>query len=82
MSVHIGHQSGWLFLIYISFVTLPTNAWGNTGPSDTSATIVGEPSGLINVDILHETLTIDLQPLEIGHPARVEAIYKLSNPTD
>lgn len=82
MSVHIGHQSGWLFLIYISFITLPTNAWGNTGPSDTSATIVGEPSGLINVDILHETLTIDLQPLEIGHPARVEAIYKLSNPTD
>ena len=51
MSVHIGHQSGWLFLIYISFITLPTNAWGNTGPSDASATIVGEPSGLINVDI-------------------------------
>jgi len=82
MSVRTGHRLGWLFLICISFMTFPTTAWGNAGPSDTSATIVGEPSGLINVDILHETLTIDLQPLETGSPARVEAIYKLSNPSE
>ena len=54
-------------------------AWGNAGPSDTGATIVGEPTGIIDVNIRHETLTIDLRPLVAGNPAQVEAVYGLLN---
>ena len=68
-------------LIVIALIVLgsASRTWGNAGPSDTGATIVGEPTGIIDVNIVHETLTIDLRPLAVGNAAQIEAVYKLRN---
>ena len=51
----------------------------NVGPPWRSGQIVAEPTGLKDVAITGETLSIDLRPLESGKPALVEAIYRLDN---
>jgi hypothetical protein len=69
------------FLVVLVLVVLGSElrSWGNAGPSDTGATIVGEPTGIINVRIEQERLTIDFRPIAAGNPAQIEAVYKLLN---
>lgn len=58
---------------------LPSMASANIGPrwwGDRSA----EPLGLKGVDIIRETLTIDLRPLADVQPVKVDAFYHLNNP--
>ena len=71
--------SRWLIMIVLIVLGSTLRAWGNAGPSDTGATIVGEPTGITDVNMRHETLTIDLRPLVAGNPAQVEAVYGLLN---
>ena len=41
--------------------------------------VVAEPTGLENVAIIRETLTIDLRGLATNAPAQVEAVYQIDN---
>ena len=58
------------------------------GPSEIRANIgprwwgdlAADPQGLKDVEIVHETLAIDLRPLAALQPAHVEAVYELKNP--
>ena len=54
-------------------------ALGNAGPRDTSVKIAGEPTGIREVGILHESLTLDFRPFASGQAAHVEAVYSLRN---
>ena len=40
--------------------------WANIGPGSWGGQLVVEPTGLETVEILHETLAIDLRPLAGG----------------
>ncbi len=54
-------------------------ALANVGPPSRGGQIVAEPTGLKDVAITRETLTIDLSPLAEAKPGFVEAIYNLDN---
>ena len=56
--------------------------YGNVGPPSSGGHLTAEPLGVIDVDILHEQLKIDLRPLANNKPALVEAIYDLKNDAD
>lgn len=62
-----------------------TAAWANmAAPPDPRTVRAGTPltepmGGLRDVFIEHETLTFDLRPIENGHLARVDAIYRVRN---
>lgn len=62
-----------------------TAAWANmAAPPDPRTVRAGTPltepmGGLRDVFIEHETLTFDLRPIEDGHLARVDAIYRVRN---
>jgi hypothetical protein len=57
--------------------TAPLRA--NVGPPSVLGQVVREPTGLEQVTITRETLTIDLGPLADGGPARVHVLYKIDN---
>jgi len=59
-----------------------TSVCANAGPSETSVNVVAEPVGIEHVQIVRETLQLDLRPLETGDPAIVEAAYDLHNDGD
>ena len=56
--------------------------FGNSGPFETSARIVGEPFGLTSVAIVREDLEIDFRPLADYERVGVKAVYQLENPED
>ena len=58
---------------------MPAAAIANVGPPSRGGHAVGDPAGIVDVDIIRETLTIDLKPLAHGGLAEVEAIYRLNN---
>jgi hypothetical protein len=51
----------------------------NVGKPNTGGRIAGEPTGLHDIAIERETLTIDLRPLADNGKVRVEAVYYLNN---
>lgn len=69
----------WLML----FLILDSgSAIANVGPPWTRGDLAAEPVGIKDVEITHETLTIDLRPLARNEPVQVEAIYQLHNRGD
>ncbi len=69
--------AAWLALVVLM---VPAVARANVGPPSSGGQVVGEPVGVVGVDITRETLTIDLCPLAGNGLAQVEAVYHLSNP--
>lgn len=68
------------FAIATIAVLLPSSlASANVGPPSVGGQVIAEPVGLIDIDILRETLRIDLRPLANKGPALVEATYHLRN---
>jgi hypothetical protein len=66
-----------------ALLILPMGASANAGPRPHGdGATIGEPSGLKDVAITKETLTIDLRPLANAQSAQVEAIYHLANTGD
>ena len=63
-----------LFLVFM----LPRPASANFG-SPQGGQVSAEPTGIKEVDITHETLTIDARPLSKGQMVYVEAVYQLDN---
>ena len=64
-------------LPFVLLVVAPV--WANVGPPNLPGRIAGEPTGIENIAIEHEKLTIDLRPLTDDGAVRVEAIYHLNN---
>jgi hypothetical protein len=60
----------------------PGIACANVGPPFWGGQLVAEPGGVANIDVVHETLSIDLRPLAVGKPVLVDAVYLLENPAD
>lgn len=73
--------SKWLFSILFVGLTLlsPQPVAANMGPPSAGGQLSGEPTGLEAVEILHETLTIDLRPLATYELIEVEAFYEIDN---
>ncbi len=73
----------WPFILVsiamLSGVFLPSVAQANMGPPWAGGQLVAEPTGLEKVAIAHETLRIDLRPLQDAQPVFVEAIYRIDN---
>ena len=72
--------------IAIALVAVPAAfAWANMAAPPDPVTLhngsrLGEPAGaLAGVAIEHESLDIDLRPLKLEEPARVEAAYRVRN---
>ena len=63
----------------VGALLLPASAEANVGSPHYGGQIVAEPTGLKDVAITRETLTIDLRPLAVKELAHVEAIYHLDN---
>ena len=57
----------------------PPPSWGNIGPPSSGGHIVAEPIGIQDVEIAHETLSIDLRPLANGEQVHVKVVYDLIN---
>lgn len=57
----------------------PPLSWGNIGPPSSGGQIVAEPIGIQDVEIAHETLSIDLRPLANGEQVQVKVVYNLIN---
>ena len=58
----------------------PQPAFANMGPPTSGGGyFVAEPNGLETVEIIHETLTIDLRPFLTNDFVHVEAIYEIEN---
>ena len=66
--------TGAMFLLLAS-----PQSWGNVGPPSTGGQIVAEPIGIQDVEITHETLSIDLRPLANGEQVEVTVVYNLTN---
>ena len=64
-------------LLLLSFV--PAFACANASPTSFPGAVATEPDGLVGVDVVHETLTIDLRPLAERAPAKVSASYRIGN---
>ena len=56
---------------------VPIIASANIGPPSSGGRIVAEPTGVIGVEVTHETLTIDLRPLAKNGLAQVVVVYQL-----
>src|SRR2546423_13451981 len=65
------------FVVLLVGLVLPSLAFANVGPPSWGGQVVAEPTGLKDVAVTHETLTIDLRPLADGKPVFVEAVYQL-----
>jgi hypothetical protein len=65
----------WLVLAYLAVV--PGDTHGNFGPGRGGS--LGEPTGLKDVVIEHETLTLDMRPLEKDRFASISVRYDLRN---
>jgi hypothetical protein len=69
-----------VWMLSMSFLSLlPAAGFANVGPPSRGGQPVGDPVGIVDVDIDRETLNIDLRPLAHGGLAEVEAIYRLNN---
>ena len=68
-----------LLAMVCAALSFPAVAWANAGSPVFRGNLVGEPVGITDVEIMRETLTIDLRPLVKNDHARVEAIYHLRN---
>lgn len=69
-----------LTLLMILFaLCLPAAAQANMGVPYTGGQLAAEPTGLAEVAIIRETLTIDLQGLASNGFAQVEAVYAIHN---
>jgi hypothetical protein len=66
-------------LASLAVLSLSLTAHANVGKPNTGGRIAGEPTGLHDIAIERETLTIDLRPLAENGKVRVEAIYYLHN---
>src|SRR5690348_8608778 len=73
----------WPFILVsiamLSGVFLPSMAQANMGPPWAGGQLAAEPTGLERVAIAHETLRLDLRPLQDAQPVFVEAIYRVDN---
>jgi hypothetical protein len=67
-----------LALFWLGFVSLGP-AVANFGPRYGVGDVTGEPVGIIDIEILSETLRIDLRPLLQKGRAQVKAVYELHN---
>ncbi len=66
-------------LAVLSGVFLPSMVRANMGPPSSGGELAAEPTGLERVAIVHETLRIDLRPLQTAQPVLVEAVYQVNN---
>ena len=66
---------------FLVFLAGP-QAWGNIGPPSSGGQVVAEPIGIQDVEITHETLSIDLRPLASGGHVEVNVVYDLTNHGD
>jgi hypothetical protein len=63
----------------MALLLMPLTARANVGPPALGGHVVAEPVGIADMEILDETLTIDLRPLTRNELVRVEAVYHLHN---
>lgn len=70
------------FILLFQVICSVGLVFGNSGPFETSARIVGEPIGLTSVAIVREDLEIDFRPLSDYARVGVKAVYQLENPKD
>lgn len=68
--------------VWLSFAAGPEIVCANVGPPSWGGQLVTEPGGVSDIDVVHETLSIDLRPLADGKPVLVDAVYLLENPAD
>jgi hypothetical protein len=65
---------------FVAVAMLPANAAANMGDPSRPGDVLGEPAGALSeLHVEHESLLIDLRPLEQGAPAMVEATYRIRN---
>lgn len=79
-NVALSSRLGYLLLLQV--ILSVGLVFGNSGPFETSARIVGEPIGLTSVEIIREDLEIDFRPLADYERVGVKAVYQLDNPKD
>lgn len=73
-----------IYVVLIGIALFVAGSWpqpvlANMGPATRGGQIVAEPTGLEAIDIVHETLSIDLRPLATNDLVQVEARYEIDN---
>ena len=77
----------WVTLVGNACAVFGLAAWpeiteANVGPPSWGGQLVAEPGGVANIDVVHETLSIDTRPLAAGRPVLVNVLYLLENPAE
>lgn len=63
----------------LSLVLVPAVGRANIGPLTSGGQVVAEPAGIEHISISHESLLIDLRPLEENRPGKVLVVYHVEN---